>query len=337
MTPAPASRGKAKASDAMNWRQAKPAPIILLSGSDDYIVSRVLDQLRKAIRESHEDPQLVSLDASKYQSGEILLSASPSLFNDFAIMEASNAATMTDAFLEDALAYLKAPSDDVMFVVQHSGGNRGKKLLDTLKKAKTPVIDCTAPKSDAEKFDFVAQEFRAHQRQIHPEAVRALVAALGNELGDLAAACRQLAEDVGRDITLEDVDKYYGGRVEATGFKVADAALAGRSTQALSTLRHALSTGTDPVPIIASVAMKLRQVAKVAGRRVSSGELASELGMAPWQVRQAQELANYWTQEDLIKCIALVAETDAMVKGESRDPEYAVERLVTQIALAARH
>lgn len=336
MTPAPASRGKAKAADAMSWRNAKPAPIVLLSGSDDFITSRVLDQLRRYIRDSHEDPQLVQLDAAKYQPGEILLSASPSLFNDFTIMEATNAATMTDAFLEDSLEYLKAPSDDVMFVIQHSGGNRGKKLLDALKRAGTPVIDCAAPKSDADKHDFVMQEFRALQHQIHPEAARALVAALGNELGDLAAACRQLSEDVPGSITLEDVDKYYGGRVEATGFKVADAALAGRSTQALSALRHALSTGTDPVPIIAAVAMKLRQVAKVAGRRASGGELASELGMAPWQIRQAQDLANYWSQEDLIKCVALVAETDAMVKGASRDPEYAVERLVTQIAMSAR-
>lgn len=336
MTPAPTSRGKAKASDTTVWRNAKPAPIVLLSGTDAYITSRVLDELRKSARQTHNDVQLVQLDASKYQSGEILLSASPSLFNDFTIMEASNAASMSDAFLDDALAYLKAPSDDVMFVIQHGGGNRGKKLLDALKKTGTPVVDCSAPKSDADKHDFVMQEFRTLEHQIHPEAARALVAALGNELGDLAAACRQLSEDVSGAITLEDVDKYYGGRVEATGFKVADAALAGRSTQALSALRHALSTGTDPVPIIAAVAMKLRQVAKVAGLRSSGGQLASELGMAPWQIRQAQDLANYWSQEDLIKCVALVAETDAMVKGASRDPEYAVERLVTEIALSAR-
>lgn len=335
MTPAPASRGKAKSATGTSWRQAAPAPLILLSGSDDYIVSRVLDKLRTSIRQQFQDAQLVQLDAAKYQGGEIMLSATPSLFSDFIILEVTNAATMSDAFLEDALNYIKSPAEDVMFVLHHSGGNRGKKFLDALKKAGVSTIDCAAPKSEAEKNDFVIQEFRSLDHQIHPEAARALVAALGNELGDLAAACKQLSEDITGPITLEHVDKYYGGRVEATGFKVADAALAGRSTQALSSLRHALSTGTDPIPIIAALAMKLRQIAKVAGRR-GGAELAGELGMAPWQLRQAQDLANYWSQDDLISCITLVAETDAMVKGQSRDPEYAVERLVTQIALSAR-
>ena len=46
------------------------------------------------------------------------------------------------------------------------------------------------------------------------------------------------------------------------------------------------------MPIVATLAMKLRQVAKVAGVRKSAGQLASELGMPPWQVQQAQEQAR---------------------------------------------
>lgn len=174
------------------------------------------------------------------------------------------------------------------------------------------------------------------KRRIQPDAARALVAAVGSDLAELAAACTQLVQDTQGDVGKETVDSYFGGRVEATGFKVADAALTGRGAVALSTLRHALTTGTDPVPIVAALAMKLRQVAKVAGQRKSSGQLAKELGMAPWQVQQAQEQAQYWTPDELVKCLRLVAEADAQVKGASRDPEYAVERAVTGIALAAR-
>ena len=93
--------------------------------------------------------------------------------------------------------------------------------------------------------------------------------------------------DTSGEVTEETVEKYYGGRVEATAFKVADAALAGRAGAALSMLRHALATGVDPVPLVAALAMKVRAVARVADLRGSSASLAKDLGMAPWQVDQA--------------------------------------------------
>lgn len=51
---------------------------------------------------------------------------------------------------------------------------------------------------------------------------------------------------------------YHGGKVEATGFKVADAAVAGDAGEALRLLRHAIAVGVDPVPIVAVLAQRLR-------------------------------------------------------------------------------
>ena len=128
------------------------------------------------------------------------------------------------------------------------------------------------------------------------------------------------------------VDRYYGGRVEATAFKVADAAMAGNAPLALSTLRHALDTGADPVPIVAALAAKLRSLAKVAGAQGSSSQIAKQLGMQPWLVEQAQRDVRRWTPEGLVRSIQVTAEADAQVKGLSRDPVYAVEHAVTVIA-----
>ncbi|GAA3690350.1 DNA polymerase III subunit delta [Arthrobacter ginkgonis] len=318
------------------WRTVDPAPLVLLQGPEEYVAGRVFELVRGKVKEREDAVEVTRFDASTYQRGELLLAASPSLFGEAKVIEVRALATMNEDFLEDALAYATAPAGDVVVVLHHSGGNRGKKLLDRLREAGATVVDCQPLKKDSEKLDFVAQEFRGSRRRILPEAARALVAAVGSDLAELAAACSQLVTDTSGEIDQDTVDRYYGGRVEATGFKVADAALSGRAETALSTLRHALATGTDPVPIVAALAMKLRQVAKVAGQRKSSGQLAKELGMAPWQVQQAQEQAQYWTQDELVKCLRLVAEADAMVKGASRDPEYAVERAVAGIALAAR-
>ncbi len=263
------------------------------------------------------------------------MATSPSLFGENKLIEVSGLASMTDAFLAEALNYLPAPETDCIVVLHHSGGTRGKKLLDAVKTAGFPVVECLPLKKDSEKAEFVTQEFKAAGRRIEAPAVRSLVAAVGSQLSELAAACSQLISDSDGTITVDLIDKYYGGRVEATAFKVADAAVAGNAAVALSSLRHALATGVDPVPLVASLAMKVRAVAKVHGARGSSAVLATSLGMAPWQVDQARREAERWSEEGLAEAIRALALADAQVKGASRDPVYAVERAVTIIATAA--
>lgn len=335
--PAGTSRSSAKRSGGSSgWRETTPSPLVLLQGPEAYIAGRVIDSIRQQVKDRDGATEVTNFDAASYQRGELLLAASPSLFGEAKVIEVLSLATMNEDFLEDVMEYAVSPAEDVVMVLHHSGGNRGKKALDALKSAGAQVVECQPLKKESEKIDFVAQEFRTARRRILPEATRALVAAVGSDLAELAAACSQLVQDTTGEIDQDTVDRYFGGRVEATGFKVADAALSGRGPAALGTLRHALATGTDPVPIVAALAVKLRQVAKVAGKRKSSGMLAKELGMPPWQVQQAQEQARYFSPDDLVRCLRLVAEADAQVKGASRDPRYAVERAVTGIALAAR-
>ncbi len=325
-SPAPAS--------AATWRDVRPAPVVLLLGPEEYLASRSFESIRRQMRESEPEVDTVRLDAAQYEAGALIVLGSPSLFGGTKIIEASSLAQMTDAFLQDALSYLSDPAPDVVLVMHHGGGTRGKKLLDALKASKAVVVvECQPLKKDADKIDFVAAELRAARRRADPEAVRALVAAVGSNLSELAAACNQLISDTEGTVTVDTVEKYYGGRIEATGFKVADAALAGRGGQALAMLRHALSTGADPVPLVAALAMKLRAVAKVYGVRGSSAQLAKDLGMAPWQVDQARREAQRWTPAGLHHCIQVLAEADAQVKGEGRDPVYAVERAVAAISL----
>ena len=330
-----AKSGGKSAGKIVSWREAEPAPVVLLSGPEDYLAGRAMERIRASLRQDQPDTEIVRLDAATYAAGELMLHSSPSLFGEAKLIEASNLAAMNDEFLTDTLAYLADTAPDTVLVLSHGGGNRGKKLLDAVKASGAPVVECQPFKKDAEKLDFVAQEFKAARRRIDPAASRALVAAVGSKLADLAAACRQLINDASGEISEELVEKYYGGRVEATAFKVADAALAGRGGQALSMLRHALDTGVDPVPLVGALAMKVRAVAKVANLRGSSASMAKELGMAPWQVDQARRDAQHWSQESLIKAVQVLAEADAQVKGAGRDPVYAVEHAVTVISLAA--
>jgi DNA polymerase-3 subunit delta len=73
-------------------------------------------------------------------------------------------------------------------------------------------------------------------------------------------------------------------------------------------------------------------MAKLAGARGGSGELAQRFGLAPWQVDRARRDLQGWTDAGLGRAIEALAETDAQVKGGGRDPVYALERLVETLS-----
>ena len=292
------------------------------------------DRIVSAARK--QDPEEIEFDAAGYQGGELAMAASPSLFSSSKLIVVDAVEKCSEDFLNDALAYLDAPNDDAVVVLLHAGGNRGAKLIKKLDAAGFPRIDAAVLKNESDRAKFAQTRFKTAKRRIDEAGMAALMSALGSDLAELNDGVDQLIEATDGTNTAELVDQYYGGRVEATGFKVADAAVAGDAKNALSLLRHALSTGSDPVPLVAAVAMKLRGMAKVQGFSGTSGELASELKMAPWQVDRARREVRRWNEVALGQSLLAAAEADAAVKGGGRDPVYAVEWFVSEVARLAR-
>lgn len=303
-----------------------------MQGPEAVLADRAIDQVISDVRVTAPDLEVITLRAEGYEEGELMVHASPSLFGEDKLIVVRDLHQAPDALQVDLLDYLADPADSVTLVVTHASGNKGKKVLDTLKKAKALVLEAPAIKSDRDKADFVSNEFRRARRKAAPEAVQALVEAVGKDVRELASACQQLVDDTTGVIDADVVERYHGGRVEATGFKVADAAVAGQTGEALRLLRHAVNVGVDPVPIVAVLAQQLRQLARVGGAgRGRSADLARELGMAPWQVDKARRSLQGWGGDALGRSIQAVAAADFEVKGGGRDPVYAVEKAVLTI------
>jgi DNA polymerase-3 subunit delta len=333
-----APRSKAAAIPQLPWSRIRPAPVVLVTGPEDFLASRAITALRALLLTEDPSLEITDLHADAYAPGQLMTLASPSLFGEPRFIRVTDVEKCSDDFIVDTLDYLSQPAEGTYLVLRHGGGVRGKKLLDAIRAGLGGGVEilCAELKKDTEKYEFAAAEFAAEHRRVSGGALRALVASFSDDLAGLAAACRQLLADAGDEITEESVLRYYGGRVETTSFQVADAAIAGRHGEALVLLRHAVSTGSDPVPIVAAFASKIRTMAKVHGRGGSSGQLAARFGMAPWQVERAQRDLRGWDDEGLGRSIEMLAETDAAVKGESRDPVYAVERMIALISAKGR-
>ena len=168
------------------------------------------------------------------------------------------------------------------------------------------MVTIAAVKSPRDKAALVSADVRRAGRRMESDAVGALVDALGSDLRELLSAVDQLVADTRGTITVQDVNTYYAGRFEATGFTVADAAAAGDVARAITALRHALATGTEPVPIVAALAMKIRQLARVAAMAGRGGVTAGDLGMAPWQVDRARRELSGWSDDALAAAIGSI-------------------------------
>ncbi len=315
----------------MDWRRASPAPVVFVSGPEEYLAGRAIREIREQLRKLDAALEVHEIDAADYSAGTLINITSPSLFAEPRLVIIRGVEKCSDDLITDGLEYLANPTDDTTVILRHNGSSvRGKKLVEAIRDTELAAeIACADIKKDAERQAFVLGEFAHASRKIAPGAVRALLDAFADDTAELAAACNQLLLDSADSITEEIVDRYYGGRVETNAFKVADAALAGRSGEAMALLRHALATGADPVPLVAAISMKIRQMAKIYGNRSAS---ASSLGMAPWQLDRARKDLTGWSDDGLAATFQALATADAAAKGAERDPVYSLEKLVNLIS-----
>lgn len=322
----------------VEWMEAAPAPVVLLSGPEEFFADRASQRIRETLRDAHSELEVHDVDAASYGAGELFTMASPSLFAEPRLIRVTGVEKCSDAFIEDTKRYIAEPAEDTTLVLRHAGGQRGKALLDAVRKTAGAIeVPCPELKKDQERLVFAQGELRRLGAQATPGAARMLAAAYASgSIAELAAACAQLVSDVGTQITEHEVNRATEGRVEANGFKVADAAVAGKRADALVLLRQSLLSGTSTIPILAAINMKLRGMARVYGARGSAGQLAKQFGMAPWMVERAQRDIRGWNEEDLARAIDLAAETEWNLKGGSRDPEYQLERFVSFVALRGR-
>ena len=308
--------------------------LVLIQGAEALLADRAISEILSATAQA----TVTTLTADEVELGTITDSLAPSLFGDARIVVIKEIQDLTAECSEEIIEYLANPDESLNLVLWHKGGVKGKALVDKVKKAGAQLIAVEAIKKDRDKAEFVRSEIKRLGRKISTEAVQALIDSLGSDLRELGGACSQLASDVaaGKLIDENDVADYQQGRIETTGYDVADAVLDGKTALALISLRNAINTGTDPVLIVSAIAASIRTMAKVSGtsRGLKSFDLASQLGLPPWQIDKARRQLSGWSENALARSVIVLAQADADIKGAAADPAYALERAIITISTA---
>lgn len=308
--------------------------VILVTGKEEYLSERTVVSVRDAVRSHDAEAEIGEATASDLTLATLGEMAAPSLFSTTRCVVVRGLENLPDESVDGLLDYAAAPADDISLVLVHGGGPKGSGVLTKLRKlsAVTEVKSEEIRRGDL--TGFVTSEFAAHGARIAQDASAFLVTAVGQDLRSLAAAAHQLTNDFpGEPITVDKVKRYFGGRAEATSFAVADAAFSGRREVALEELRWALDGGTATVLITSAMASSARSLARYLGaaRGARDNDLARDLGVPPWKVKQVRDQSRSWTPDAIATALRAVATADADIKGQAHDASYTLERLVLTV------
>lgn len=309
-----------------DWSNPIVTPITFAVGPEHFLAARSLKIFRQSLQARHPGLEVSEVLEGELTPGALLDLAAPSLFQEPRLVTVQNPGELIIAELKEFAA---TNAEDVYVWTRISGS---PVLVTKLRKEfgqLAQFVLCEELKSEGQRISFARTELTAANKQVDADALRLLVNAFATDLGELAGACSQIASHPMPRIDAKLVEEIFGGRVETTVFKIADAAFSGNAADAIRLLRHALNTGADPVMMVGAFANRIRQL----GRLVSNPRTSAEaLGLQPWMLDRVRKDMVGWSEIELVKLLRRVAEADAAAKGASRDPEFVLEKLLLAIA-----
>lgn len=309
--------------------------VILVTGKEEFLSERTVSSVREAVRGHDPEAELAETSASDLSLATLGEMSAPSLFSSTRCVIVRTLEHLPDESHDGLLAYAAAPVEDVALVLVHGGGPKGGGLLTKLRKLPAVTEVKSVELKQSELPAYVTSEVAGYGARIASDAAAFLVNAVGHDLRSLAAAAHQLTNDFpGEQLTVDKVKRYFGGRAEAKSFAVADAAFAGRRAEALEELRWAMDGGTASVLITSAMAGSARSLARYLGavRGMRDGDLARELGVPPWKVKQVRDQSRSWSPDGVAAALRAIARADADIKGRAHDASYTLERLVLTVA-----
>lgn len=308
-------------------------PIRLLVGPEELLLRRAADVVLDELR-SGGALDLIDVRAADLNEEGLPDLRTGSLFGDPRAVLIRNAHELPAHISSALLAELDSPPPDATVILLASGTARITKLA-TKVKALGGRTDIQPPKEwDGKAWSLlVTDEFRRHQRVANADAVNAVLAHAGLDVGAIAEKVAQVvAATPPGTITAEQVDALVVGHGSRGSFAVADAMCERNPTQALELLSGVLESGDDPVMVLGALVYRLRSLVAVAGRLEPK---AVGLNITPGQARRLQGVRRNFGPGELTSAYAELAAADREIKGGQLPARFILERAVVRVATRA--
>jgi DNA polymerase-3 subunit delta len=231
------------------------------------------------------------------------------------------------------LAYLENPSPDSVLVVIASARTK----LDQAIRKMGGAIALEAPKG-RRLVGWLRARAKEHSLKLDERAAWALIDSVGNELRDLETALEQLMTGLGPGsaVGVQDVRRAFARVADERIYVFTDAVGERKLPVAMSSLRKLFDQGDDPLMLFGALSAHVRRMLRA--RRFadqSAAAVGDAMGLPGWRAERLQKQARSYQEEELVRAVTTLAETDVEMKGGDLPPEAALERAVLWIVSGA--
>jgi DNA polymerase-3 subunit delta len=311
-------------------------PAYLIAGGDRPKVDRAVQRLR-----SRFAPDAVELRSVDDTTGEDAVAACNALglfAGDGRLIVVDGVEAWKAADAKAVAAYLKAPAPATTLALVGGELKKDAPLAKTVAAA-GDVLIWDPPQRGLQSW--VAEQFKLRSAQADPEACRALIELVGNDLYELATEVDKLATWAAGDrVTAADVETLVPPRAEASSFALTDAWGARDVASVLRASEALLERTGDPrsrtiprvVAILTSHVARIRECQVLEAEGLSSKDAAARLKRSPYYVQKLYAQARNFSPEELRDVTIRLAALDHALKGGSRlAGDLELERALVEI------
>jgi DNA polymerase-3 subunit delta len=319
------------------WSPGQPSLIVLV-GDDPFLARHVLSLIRAVLCPDEADRAW----AWREFSGADELDPRD-VFDEAATVPLFGGATRA-AVVREADAFVSAAREPLETIAQGSRGKRGVVILEvksfpaTTRLAKAAaksglVIDISVPpKADLARWLRVWAKAH-HGVELAAATAQRLLERLGSSLGQIDQALQRLAAAIdpaapNKTVPPEWIDDIVASPQERTAWGMIDAAVMGRTGDAVAQLAQLLEAGENPIGISAQMASVLRRLSTAARllslpatveRPVGVEGALREAGVAAWPkaMSQAKESLAHLGPQRARRLPLWLLELDRSLKGEA--------------------
>lgn len=316
-------------------------PVYVLVGNERLLIDRAVDAVRKAV-DSMGAPgfNIEVFDGKGLEAAPVICAARTlPMMADMRMVLLRHAEAMTPSEQTKLADYLGDPSDSTCLVLTAAKLDGRQKLAKTAKK-QGYLVEAKAPRG-RQLRDFIQAEAAAREHNIAPQAIEALLDAVGDDLAAIDDAMERLSLFVGAgqridaDAVMQCVTRV---RVESI-WSLVDAIGLKDRRKGIAAAQSLLDDREPPLRLLAMVARQLRIVARMR-EALSEGlrpqEAAKRAGAPPFKAGDLTESARCFTADSLGKAFSLIAETDRALKRSKRPADVILQNAVLELCADQR-
>jgi DNA polymerase III subunit delta len=310
----------------MNRPAAQPLKAAyLILGDDLPKIESALKRLKsRIVEEAGSDINVEEFDAATDSATQVVNAANTLAFlGGTRLVLVQGAHSWLKADKEIIAAYLKSPAPDACLTLV-AEKLPATDLLRSAMKEHGQVLEYAAPK-EGQLPQWVVQEAATRlDMNLGFQEARLLVQRCGDNQNMLLRELEKLQMYAdGRRVTADDIRLLATPTVEASIFDLLDSVALGRGSATFTAVDDLLALGEKAEMLFARIARNFQNLAKVAALRdegMRPEAIQVELKMKPYPVKKLMEQSAVLGNDGIARRLAILAETDARMKGMGNLP-----------------